>query len=169
MLDSGDTIAAVASTATSSSTQERRDRYPALYVRIQHRFGPRILEWFISFVMVQWGVVLLLPFDSMESPAWAFMRSVASEESWGLFFTLTGMIRLSGLIVNGSLPRVTPHIRIYAAMFGFMVWTGVSYSFAVSGVFSTWIAVYPSFAFAELINIYRASLDGGGTRSGRAL
>jgi hypothetical protein len=41
------------------------------------------------------------------------------------------------------------------------VWTGISYSFAQSGVISTWIAIYPIIACVELINIYRAAHDVG--------
>ncbi|WP_288430187.1 hypothetical protein [uncultured Agrobacterium sp.] len=33
----------------------------AMWVRIQHRFGPRMMEWFMAAHMIVFGGVLLLP------------------------------------------------------------------------------------------------------------
>jgi hypothetical protein len=137
-----------------------------VYIRIKHRFGPRILEWFVAWVTTLWGAVLLLPAETFKASGWMFFRAVAPEEAWGALMLLLGLGRLAGLLVNGSLPVVTPWIRIVAACCGFVVWVGISFGFALAGIVSTWLAIYPSFAIAELINIYRASQDAGESHAG---
>lgn len=132
-----------------------------IYVRLQHRFGPRILEWFIASVTLAWGAVLLLPSPTFAGPAWAVLAALLPEEAWGVLIFGLGLTRLGGLFVNGALPRVTPWIRMVAAGVGFLLWVGICFGFALTGIVSTWIAVYPSFAVAELVNIYRASHDAG--------
>ncbi len=139
------------------------DPAPSLWVRIRRRFGPRLTEWLVSTQTMLWGVVLLLPADTFHaSPAtWAFFNAIMQEWQWGaLMFTL-GAARLIGIIINGTRPRVTPYIRLVSSFVGFFVWIGVTYSFAASGVVSTWIAIYPAIAVVELINMYRAATDVG--------
>ena len=134
---------------------------PGIWLRIQHRFGPRMTEWLVAVQTVVWGSVLLLPVETFTGPAWAFFRSLMTEDQLGYGMLLVGLVRLAALIINGSLRKVTPIFRVASAALGFMVWTGISYSFAQSGVISTWIAIYPIIACVELINIYRAAHDVG--------
>lgn len=46
-------------------------------------------------------------------------------------------------------------------MYRFMVFGGINYCVAYSGVISTWIAIYPMLALIELLNAYRAAHDAG--------
>ena len=34
---------------------------PGIWIRIQHRFGPRMMEWFMAGHMMLFGCILLLP------------------------------------------------------------------------------------------------------------
>lgn len=43
--------------------------YPGVWIRIQHRFGPRMMEWFMAFHTIGWGYVLLLPDRLFDQPA----------------------------------------------------------------------------------------------------
>lgn len=109
-----------------------------------------------------WGVVLLLPTETFASAnTWEFFASVMPEWMWGALMLGLGSARLIGLIINGTRPRVTPWIRAVSAFVGFLIFSGITYSFAASGVISTWIAIYPAIAAVELMNIYRAAHDVG--------
>lgn len=133
----------------------------SLYVRIKHRFGPRQMEWFMAAITTLWGAVLLLPTETFAAPAWQFFARLWPEEAWGVLMFLLGIARLAGLFVNGARADVTPWIRVGSAAGGVLLWLLISYGFALTGVVSTWLAVYPVFALAEFINIYRAMHDAG--------
>lgn len=135
--------------------------YIGLWVQITHRFGPRMTEWMIAFMMFMWGFTLLLPAETFQDDNWIFFRSVMSETSWGYMMMFLGFARIVGLIINGSLKQVTPWIRVWSAGCAFIVWVGIIVAFSLSGVVSTWIAIYPVIAVVELVNIYRAAHDAG--------
>ena len=132
-----------------------------LWIRIRHRFGPRMTEWVVAVQMSLWGLVLLLPADTFDGEAWLLFRSVMSENAWGALMLFFGLLRLGGLVVNGARKNVTPWIRIISAAFGFFVFVGISCCFALSGVVSTWIAIYPTIALVEIANMFRAAHDVG--------
>lgn len=141
---------------------------PGLWIRIQHRFGPRMMEWFYAGHMVLAGYVLLLPADTFAQPAFSAFRSVIpSEDMMGWFMLAVGFARLVGLIVNGAKKDVTPQIRQVSAAIGCLIWSGISYGFASSDVVSLWLAIYPLFAVGELVNINRAARDQGESNHGK--
>jgi len=134
----------------------------SVYLRIRHRFGPRLSEWAIATVITLWGVVLLLPADTMEGPSWVVFRELLPEHVWGALMISLGLLRLGGLIVNGARRTITPWIRMVSACVGVVLFIGISAGFGLSGVIGTWIAVYPTFVVVELFNIHRAAHDVGG-------
>ncbi|MEE9986261.1 hypothetical protein [Agrobacterium pusense] len=91
-----------------------------------------------------------------------FNEIVPSENFLGWIMFTMGCLRIIGLVINGARKNVTPQIRQISAAAGCLVWSGIAYAFASSGVISTWIAIYPLFAIGELINIHRAAHDQGG-------
>ncbi|MCJ8520617.1 hypothetical protein ABID21_003494 [Pseudorhizobium tarimense] len=140
---------------------------PGVWIRIRHRFGPRMMEWFYAAHMILVGYVLLLPMQTFNQPAFlAFRDLVPSEDVMGWFMLMIGLFRIVGLVVNGARKNVTPQIRQISAGIGCLIWSGISYGFASSDVVSTWLAVYPLFAFGELVNIHRAAHDQGEIRNG---
>ena len=142
---------------------------PGLWVSITHRFGPRMMEWFMAFHTAMFGIVLVLTPDLFTQPTWAGFRNLfPSESSLGWLMVLLGIARLGGLIVNGARRDVTPVIRQVSAGIGCLIWFGIVYGFASSGVVSTWLAIYPLFGIGELVNIHRAAHDQGETRHGKA-
>ncbi|WDR03611.1 hypothetical protein PSQ19_05955 [Devosia algicola] len=135
---------------------------PGLWVRVQHRFGARMMEWFLSGHMMLFGLVLLAPGSIFDHPAYSWFSSVFFSESLvGMVMVAVGLARFAGLIINGARKHVTPRIRQISAGIGCLIWFGISYGFLESGVFSTWLAVYPLFALGELVNIHRAARDEG--------
>ncbi|MET3925533.1 hypothetical protein [Devosia sp. 2618] len=142
---------------------------PGLWIQIQHRFGPRIMEWFMAFHTLMFGLVLLASPDLFNQPAWAGFRAVfPSGAALGWIMVVLGVARIGGLIVNGARRHVTPMIRQVSAGVGCLIWFGIVYGFASSGVVSTWLAIYPLFGIGELVNIHRAAHDQGETRRGKA-
>ncbi len=117
--------------------------------------------------MLMFGWVLLLPSETFNQPAfWSFRELVPSENFLGWTMLGIGCMRIVGLVINGARERVTPQIRQISAGVGCLIWSGISYGFASSDVVSTWIAIYPLFAFGELVNIHRAARDQGEIRNG---
>lgn len=142
---------------------------PGLWIQIQHRFGPRMMEWFMAFHTALFGAVLLASGTLFDQPAWAGFRSIFPSEAFlGWIMVILGVARIGGLIVNGARKHVTPMIRQVSAGVGCLIWFGIVYGFATSGVVSTWLAIYPLFGIGELVNIHRAAQDQGETRHGKA-
>lgn len=123
----------------------------------------------MAFHTALFGVVLVMTPDLFQQPAWAGFRNIFPSEAWlgGLMVSL-GAARVMGLIVNGARKHVTPMIRQVSAGIGCLIWFGIVYGFATSGVVSTWLAIYPLFGVGELVNIHRAAHDQGETRNGKA-
>lgn len=134
---------------------------PGIWIRIQHRFGPRMTEWIWAAIMSFWGLTLLLPDPVFQQPSFAFFRSFIREDTLGWLMVCIGLLRIVGLIINGAKKNVTPWIRVFSACMGFLIFGGIVYCFASSGVVSTWIAIYPMLALVELLNAYRAAHDAG--------
>ncbi|SER57333.1 hypothetical protein SAMN03159406_00524 [Rhizobium sp. NFR03] len=142
---------------------------PGIWIRIQHRFGPRNMEWFSGAVTTTFGVIVLVGDDLFSQPSWAGFRDFFGTQSlFGTIMLILGMLRLIALLINGAKKKVTPQIRQVAAGFGLVIWFGVCAGFYSSGVISTWAAIYPWLVIAELTNIHRAAHDQGETRNGRA-
>jgi hypothetical protein len=145
---------------------------PGVWIRIQHRFGPRMPEWFMAAHMFLFGYALLLPAETFNQPAFATFRALpavgdtSAEDIMGWSMLLIGFVRVGGLIINGARKRVTPQIRQISAGIGCMIWSGIAYGFFSSDVVSTWVAIYPLFAVSEAVNIYRAAHDEGEVRNG---
>lgn len=142
---------------------------PGLWVRITHRFRTRMTEWLLAGITAAWGLVLLLPGQAFDQPAFAGFRAIFwDENALGVVMVLFGLARVAGLIVNGARKNVTPHIRVVSAAFGCMVFVGMCYCFMLSGIVSTWLAIYPFFVIGELTNVYRAAHDVGESLNGKA-
>lgn len=140
-----------------------------LWIRIQHRFGPRMMEWWMAFHTFMFGAILAGSPDLFSQPAWAGFASWGiSESALGWVMVVLGFARIAGLIINGARKNVTPMIRQVSAGVGCLIWFGIVYGFASSGVVSTWLAIYPLFGIGELVNIHRAAHDQGETRNGKA-
>lgn len=139
---------------------------PGIWIRIQHRFGPRVMEWFMAGHMILFGYVLLLPSQTFNQPAFMSFREFVSEDFLGWAMGIVGVARIVGLVINGARKKVTPQIRVFSAGVGFMVWSGITYGFFSSDVISTWLAIYPLFAIGELVNVYRAAHDQGEAKHG---
>jgi len=127
-----------------------------------HQFDPRVSEWMVATQTALWGAVLLMPQDTYStSPTFNILKLFVPENTLGTILLVLGISRLVGLFINGRRRKVTPWVRLVSALCGFMIFTFISTSFALSGVISTWIAIYPVIAAVEFINVYRSAHDAG--------
>jgi uncharacterized membrane protein HdeD (DUF308 family) len=130
------------------------------FLRIQHRFASRRGEWMAAAQSVIWGVVMLAPGDMFStSPAFRIMAGYISEDTLGWIMLVVGILRIVGLVINGSRKDVTPWIRVTSALLGCGTFTFISLAFAASGYFGVWVAAWPFVAFTELFNIHSALRD----------
>lgn len=142
-----------------------RDPVGRIYVRIQHKFRQRIVEWIGSAELMTLGLILLHPADSFYNlPAFALMSEIAEEYTWGWILLTVGGSRLLGLLINGSMEAVTPWIRAVGAIFGFACFATIGFSMLtawllISAAPSTGIAMYVAAACAELAAMYLAFID----------
>lgn len=143
------------------STAIPNDISTGIWIRIQHRFGARMLEWLYALHTLLFGAVLLVFADITSQPAWQGFDAITSQANLGLIMAFLGIARLGGLVVNGARREITPWIRVISAACGFLLFVGITFGFAASGIVSTWLAIYPVFALGELANIYRAAHDAG--------
>lgn len=132
-----------------------------IWIRIQHRFGARMMEWFYAGHTLLFGLVLLLFIGVFDQPAWRGFEAVITQANLGLIMAFLGIARIGGLIVNGARKELTPWIRVFSAACGFLLFIAITLGYAASGVVSTWLAIYPMFAIGELVNMYRAAHDAG--------
>lgn len=139
----------------------------SVYVRVKARFGTRVAEWMLACVALMWGLCLLLP-GVYDGPTFAYVRHLAPGPLLGGVMAFFGAFRLVGLFVNGARQDVTPWIRVAGAAVGFLAFTLISFSFALTGLIGVWMAIYPIFALFEVVNIARAAHDAGEHRAGMA-
>jgi hypothetical protein len=141
----------------------------SIYVRVKTRFDRRLSEWMMAVITALWGLVLIFPSDTYDtSTVFTFISHVVPEAVFGTFMMFFGVLRLLGLVINGARQDVTPWIRVVSAAVGFMIWGLVVFSFALSGVISTWLATYPIMVIVELANVSRAAHDAGEYRANRS-
>lgn len=136
-------------------------RGPAVWVSIKHRFVPRKTEWILAWIMMMCGIVLLHPYETFDLPSYILFKSVMPEIFWGVLITFIGASRLVGLLINGTMRRVTPWIRATSAAFAFFFWLGITFALAFSGTVGWWIAFFPTFVAVEVMNVYQAMRDTG--------
>lgn len=135
---------------------------PGIWIRIQHRFRTRMTEWMLAAITTALGVVMLLPGHLFGEARFAGFREMFGNEIiLGGIMLLFGNLRIIGLIINGARQNVTPHIRVVSAGVGCIVFAGMCYGYAFSGIVDEWLAIYPIFVAIEIVNIYRAAHDVG--------
>lgn len=127
----------------------------------QH-FQVRFSEWFGAIALTGWGVYVTvhpgMMADKRVSALWEGMLSIMPQESWGLAATVTGLIRLAALYVNGHHTR-TPSIRLIASFFSAFVWTQIVTGLFKADVPNTGVWLYACLVAADIYSAFRASGD----------
>lgn len=139
----------------------------SVYVRVKARFGLRVAEWMLATITLTWGLSVLLP-GVYEGRNFAYIHDLLPGNLLGGVMAFFGALRLVGLFVNGARQDVTPWLRVAGAAVGFLAFALISFSFALAGTLGVWVALYPTFAVFEVVNIVRAAHDAGEHRAGVA-
>lgn len=103
-------------------------------LRIRHKFRLRFVEWLGGFQLMGIGWVLMGPGDSLNNNPFHVMHEVMPEWVWALMLFALGLIRIGGLIINGSMEGVTSLIRTTGAFIGFNCFFMISFSMLVSTI-----------------------------------
>jgi hypothetical protein len=135
---------------------------PSIWTSVGNHFGPRLAEWFLSVSMFIQGVVMLANPTIFNQSQLVYFRAVFGTQTLlGVILLTCGVLGLIGLMVNGYRKEVTPWVRTARACVGFMIFTGMSTCFAMSGQYTLWLAWFPVAAVAELVNMFATSKDAG--------
>jgi hypothetical protein len=125
-------------------------------------FQVRFPEWLSAVVLTAWGIYLTthpsMFTDAKTSPLWAGMAQMMSQPLWGMVATLTGVLRMGALYVNGSHSR-TPTVRLLTSFFSAFVWTQVIVGLWNAGVSNTGVIAYTGYLVADIYSAFRASGD----------
>ena len=135
---------------------------PALWIRVHQHFAPRWSEWLMAVAMFGWGLIVVGSPAVFDLPTYAGFRAIfGSAAVIGPLVASLGLLRLLALWVNGRRRHVTYWARVIGAGSGCMIWVGMVYAHALSGVIAPWAILYPAFAVTELINAGRSGHDIG--------
>lgn len=110
------------------------DPDPEINERIRRavRYGQtRWAEIWMSVTAVLFGVALLAPENTFETPQYAVIRMIVPEEMAGAFCLFFGGVRIVALIVNGRRGRETSLIRMLGCVGGFFFWSAMALGFAL--------------------------------------
>ena len=122
----------------------------------------RAVEYMLAWLMIGWGVAVLLPGDILIGPTSKYLLTIASEPAWGVMAITVGSLRLMALIINGSWRR-SPLLRLFGAVCGLMwwIWQGGIYWSAVSQGAPPFpnLSIYPVFVFFEGYSCFRCGQD----------
>ena len=121
-------------------------------------FERRKLEVFLAATTGGFGLFLLLPMDSMGTPAFSYVTADVSEPAWGLAFALNGAAHGFALAVNGS-RWWSPLIRCWAAVYSAILYIVLMVGFAFYSPATTATWTYGSLSFGSAIAAYWAWKD----------
>lgn len=122
----------------------------------------RAVEYMLTWLLVGWGITVLLPGDVMRGPTTKIFLGIATEMTWGFIAVSIGGGRLIALVINGAWRR-SPLLRFAGASLGLMWWVGLGtvYWIAVSRGDPPFpnLSIYPIFVFFEAYSCFRCGQD----------
>jgi hypothetical protein len=115
----------------------------------------RLFEWATGLTMMSGGVILLLPFETFQNPAYEPMSRIMREDGWGSLMLLLGALRIVVLFVNGAWRRCS-HARATLALFHMAIWFTLFLCFLHIGTVGLGLAFAIGLCFGELLTIIRS-------------
>lgn len=128
----------------------------------------RVIEYLLAWLMISWGSGLVDGGPPMMTDPHRYLLALMPEAAWGWFAISCGVMRLSGLVINGA-HRRSPLLRMAGAGMG-VVWWMVMISMYVAairdGVPETLLfRMFFVFLFFETYSVYRCGQDAAASRS----
>lgn len=130
-------------------------------------FRLRALEWGLAGILLTAGIVLLNPYPTFDQPVFVEMERVANENTWGMFCTFIGVLRIGALYVNGAWVK-SPWVRLVTALVSSLVWLQITLGLTSQPVVTLGVAIFPWFIAADWYSIWRAASDAGDNRRAKA-
>lgn len=121
-------------------------------------FERRRLEVFLSAITGGFGLFLLLPAESMSTPAFRYVTADISEFAWGCAFAMNGASHGLALAVNGS-RWWSPLVRCWASMYSVILYAILTAGFAAYSLTTTAVWTYGSLSIGSYIALYWAWRD----------
>jgi hypothetical protein len=98
-------------------------------------------EFIATYILLGWGFILLLPFQTFESSgAFKVMESIMPENCWGYVTLILGLILLTGNLLNNYT------LRKYSLLLSCLVWVVVFSSLFLANKSSTGTIAYLGYA-----------------------
>lgn len=130
--------------------------------KVHSHFPARMSEWGLGYIMLSWGVLLILNPRMFEQGGDIYGGFGYEQAHWAALAVIIGAVRLVALFVNGASQR-TPTIRAAVSVASAVMWVhilnGFFASYLESGLVHTGFAVYPWFVLGDIYNAYRAGMD----------
>lgn len=97
---------------------------------IKDHFRARFWEWLMCGMLAWAGVVILRPDDAfLHSQAYAVMKLMAPENTWGMIFVVVALVRGTALFLNGTFAafrRFSPLVRAGASGLSGFAWAFIA-------------------------------------------
>lgn len=136
-----------------------------IFVRIRERFRQRASEWFCAANLLTWGLVMLHPsnvFGSSTSYE-GFKEARITEEQLATGIFILGLLWFTGLVINGSMQKVTSTIRAACALVGGVVYMVMSLaflsSFFITGVLTAGFTTHGLISALAFYSLYWIAVD----------
>lgn len=124
-------------------------------------YASRKLEWSLALYTVTFGIILMMPMESMATKGYSKALQWMSEPEWGLIYTVVGFAHLFALHVNGR-AAWTPFARIAALFLNSQVFLALAFGFAYLNPYSTAVITYGFLGIGFCgVAIHAAALDVG--------
>lgn len=88
---------------------------------VTSRFSRRLSEWHLAVVMLVAGVMVNIG-DVLDLPRYELVRDIADPGTWAVAMMVVGGSRLAALLINGSRPRFSAHLRYLFASMSAFIW-----------------------------------------------
>jgi len=141
-----------------------------IFISISRKNHSRVPEWFSAWLLFGWGLALLHPSRTFESPGYRAFERAIGEVGTGSAVAILGASWLLGLWYNGRKETVTSTVRAACAFMGVIVYamltTGFAISFFLTGLLSTGIWTYFMLSMLALYSLTRILHDKGACGNG---
>jgi len=101
-----------------------------LVIGVKNHFRSRFWEWLLTGMLAWVGFVILGPDDVFsQSQAYAVMRTLAPEDTWGLIIVVVAGARGAALFLNGTFAafrRFSPLVRAVASGLSGFAWSFIA-------------------------------------------
>lgn len=110
-------------------------------------FRTRAMEWFMTLMLLLWGIGLIAIPDIFQNPAYAVLSRALTAQTWGGVCLAFGLLRFTALFVNGTFKetlysRYSPMVRAAFSFLSCGIWLTIALSFYASGVLGLAVGLY---------------------------